>query len=443
MKYHLILVLMLATVSAVRAEDWPQWRGPHFNGSSDEKNLPSDWSQTENIAWKADLPGSAAATPIVWENHLFLSGVDTAKNVTQAMALDRTSGKLLWSHDISTGIRKDQRSNFAAASPVTDGKVVVFFYGNGDLVAFDFAGNRLWSRNLQKDYGPFSYYYWTVGCSPLLYGGKLYVSLLQHNLPEDDHGSQKNKSISYLLAADPRTGETLWRHFRLSEAVGETQEGYVTPIPAEYNGRKQLLIAGGDALSGHDPDTGRELWRWGNWNPKRETMWPQVASAAVFEDLALVCVPKGQPIYAIKIGGDGIRGDDAIAWTSRTQKKVTTEVPTPAVYDGDFFILSDTRRSLSRVAAKTGEVKWTTPVKGSHEASPLAADGKIYTINFDGLVTILRASDGSLIRTIPMDEKVEGDPVRASIIASHGQLFIRTTSKLYCVGRATDQHGAP
>jgi outer membrane protein assembly factor BamB len=95
------------------------------------------------------------------------------------------------------------------------------------------------------------------------------------------------------------------------------------------------------------------------------------------------------------------------------------------------------------VAAKTGEVKWTTSLKGSHEASPLAADGKIYTINFDGLVTILGASDGSLIRTIPMDEKVEGDPVRASIIAAHGQLLIRTTSKLYCVGTATDQHVAP
>ena len=106
MKYHLTLMLALATVSMVRAEDWPQWRGPHFNGSSDEKNLPSDWSQTENIAWTADLPGSAAATPIVWANHLFLSGVDTAKDVTQAMAFDRTSGKLLWSHDTSKGIPK-------------------------------------------------------------------------------------------------------------------------------------------------------------------------------------------------------------------------------------------------------------------------------------------------------------------------------------------------
>ena len=267
--------------------------------------------------------------------------------------------------------------------------MVVFFYGNGDLVAFDFDGNRLWSRNLQKDYGPFSFFYWTMGCSPLLYDGKLYVSVLHHNPPEEDQGSQKNKSISYLLAVDPQTGKTLWRHFRLSEAVGETQEAYATPIPSEHNGRKQLLIVGGDAISGHDPATGKELWRWGNWNPKRNTMWPQIASPVVFEGLALLCVPKGQPAYAIKTDGDGVRNDDAIAWTTREQKKVTSEVPTPALYDGDFFVLSDSRRCLSRVAAKTGEVKWTTPVKGSHEASPLVADGKVYTINFDGLVTIL------------------------------------------------------
>lgn len=334
---------------------------------------------------------------------------------------------------------KEHRSNFASASPVTDGKVVIFFYGNGDLVAFDFDSHRLWSRNLQKDYGPFSFFYWTMGCSPLLYDGKLYVSVLQHNPPEEDQGSQKTKSISYLLAVNPQTGKTLWRHFRLSEAVGETQEGYATPIPSEHNGRKQLLISGGDAISGHDPATGTELWRWGNWNPKRISMWPEVASPVVFEGLALVCVPKGQPICAIKVDGEGIRNDDAIAWTTREQRKVTSEVPTPAVYDGDFFVLSDSRRSLSRVAAKTGKVKWTTLMKGSHEASPLAADGKIYTINFDGLVTILSASDGKVIRTIPMDEQVEGDPVRASIIASHGQLFIRTTGKLYCVGRATDR----
>jgi outer membrane protein assembly factor BamB len=441
MKYRLTLILALltvlssSTISSLQAEDWAQWRGPNFNGSTSEKNLPFDWSRTENIAWSADLPGSAAATPVVWGNHLFLAGVDTAKDVTQAMCFDRVSGKLLWSKDISKGIRKDHRSNFASGSPVTDGKLVVFFYGNGDLVGFDFAGNQLWARNLQNEYGKFSFLYWTMGCSPLLYDGKLYLPILHHNPPEIDGGSQKEKSISYLLAVDAATGKTLWQQFRKSEAVSEAQEAYTTPIPAEFNGRKQLLVIGADAISGHDPATGEEFWRWGNWNPQRITMWPQVASAVVCNDLALVCVPKGQPIYAIKIDGSGVRDDQAIAWTTREAKKVTSEVPTPAFYDGDFFVLSDSRKCVSRINAKTGEVKWTTPVKGSHEASPLAADGKIYTINFDGLVTILNAADGKEIRTISMDEQTDKDPVRASIIATHGQLFIRTTNKLYCVGK--------
>ena len=127
----------------------------------------------------------------------------------------------------------------------------------------------------------------------------------------------------------------------------------------------------------------------------------------------------------------------AVAWTSRGTRGVTSEVPTPAYYDGDFFVLSDSRNCLSRVAARTGQVVWSVPHAGSakYEASPLVADGKIYLINFDGQVAVLSAANGEVLRVIPMDQPVAGEMVRASIIAAHGQLFIRTTRKLYCVGK--------
>ena len=121
LKHLALLTLALTAASSVHADHWPQWRGPHFNGSSDERDLPSQWSQTENIAWSVDLPGVAASTPIVWENRVFLSGADSANDVLQAMCVDRTSGKLLWKHDVARGIRKDNRSNYASSSPVTDG----------------------------------------------------------------------------------------------------------------------------------------------------------------------------------------------------------------------------------------------------------------------------------------------------------------------------------
>ena len=155
------------------------------------------------------------------------------------------------------------------------------------------------------------------------------------------------------------------------------------------------------------------------------------------DGIAIVCVPKGQPVYAIRPQASGALDDRAVAWTSRGTKPVTSEVPTPAYYDGDFFVLSDSRNYLSRVAADTGQVIWSvrTPGRAKYEASPLAADGKIYLINFDGQVAVLSAASGEVLRVIPRDQPDQGEMVRASIIAAHGQLFIRTTRKLYCVGK--------
>src|SRR5437764_390070 len=132
----IITLIVSAAASAVHAADWPHWRGPFFNGSSDEKNLPSQWSTSENVAWSADLRGAAASTPIVCGDCVFVAGVDVTKDTLQAMCFDRHSGKLLWRQNVAEGIQKDSRSNYASCSPMADGKLVVFFFGNGDLVCF-------------------------------------------------------------------------------------------------------------------------------------------------------------------------------------------------------------------------------------------------------------------------------------------------------------------
>ncbi len=430
----LSMVLVFLTASLASAGDWPQWRGPNFNGSTDEKNLPSRWSGSENIAWSTDLPSAAASTPIVWGDKVFLSGLDTTADTLQAMCFDLSSGKRLWRHDIAKGTRKDRRSNFAAPSPVTDGERVVFFYGNGDLVCFDPQGHRLWARNIQQDYGPFAFQ-WTFSSSPLLFAGRLYLQVLQRDVPVGGHGLKDRKNESYILAMDPQTGKTLWRHFRPSEARVESLEAYSTPIPYRHNGSYQLLVAGGDALSGHNPATGEELWRWGTWNPMRIPHWRLVPSPIAGDGVVLACAPKRDPVYAVRLGGSGRLDDDALAWVSRASREVSSDVPTPAFYDGDFFVLSDVRKSLSRVEPRTGKVKWTmaTPGRTKYEASPLAADGKIYIVNFDGQVAVINAIDATLVNLISMDKPAAGEKVRASIIAAHGRLLIRTTRKLYCV----------
>ncbi len=134
MKYRVFVAIVIMIVSAAHAADWPQWRGPNFNGSTDEKNLPVKWSQTENVAWSVDLPGPSAATPIVSADRVFISSVDSAADSLLAMCFDRTNGKLLRRRVVAKGTRRDKRSNYAAPSPVTDVKVVIFFYSTGLLI---------------------------------------------------------------------------------------------------------------------------------------------------------------------------------------------------------------------------------------------------------------------------------------------------------------------
>ena len=429
------LLAIAALACTAWAGNWPHWRGPHFNGSSDEVNLPVRWTRTEQVAWRTDLPGPSAATPVVWENRVFISSVNLADDTLLALCIDRADGRVLWRHTVAEETHRDRRSYFAAPSAVTDGRVVVFFYSNGVLVAFDFQGQKLWSRNIQDDYGPFAFL-WTFSSSPTLFDGKLYLQVLQRDVPVSGRGLSGQENLSYLLAMEPQTGKTLWRHIRPSHAVGESREAYSTPIPAPLGGVDQLLIAGGDALSAHDPATGRELWRWGTWNPQRNGYYRLVPSPVVGEGIVLVCPPKNEPVYAIRPDRAAANGQDAVAWDSRNVREITSDVPTPAFYDGDFFVLSDLRRSLSRVAPKTGHVRWTipTPDAAKYEASPLAADGKIYLINHRGHAAVIGAADGKVLHAMQMDDPAGGRVVRASISAAHGHLFVRTTQHLYCIG---------
>jgi outer membrane protein assembly factor BamB len=435
----LAAVSIAAAISAASASDWPHWRGPYYNGSSDEKNLPSQWSTTENIAWSASLSDGAASTPIVCGDCVFLSGVDEAKDKLQAMCFDRRSGKLLWQHDVAEGTQKEGRSNYASPSPVTDGKLVVFFYGNGDLVCFNLDGTTRWRRNIQKDFGTFAFQ-WTFSSGPTLYDGKLYLPVLQRNVAVGKYGLKDRENQSYLLAIDPPSGKTLWRQIRPSPAVAESRESYGTVIPFEYKGLKQLLIAGGDELSSHDPENGREFWRGGDFDPGRESHWRLVPSPVAGDGIVLVCAPKREPVYAVEADGSVTGGRHANAWVSRSVKDLTSDVPTPAFYDGDFFVLSDIRKTLARVDPHSGKPKWvvSTPGSSKYEASPLAADGKIYLINFNGQVAIISAADGKLQRVIAMDESRDRGQIRSSISAAHGRLFIRTTHKLYCVGKGSN-----
>lgn len=423
---------LLASSLFANGSNWGQWRGPNFNGSADGESYPTSWSKTENVSWSVDLPGPSAASPIVWGDRVFVSSANPETESLHALCYDRNSGELLWQHRVGEGYRRDDKSDYASPSPATDGEVVVFFYGNGLMAAYDFKGNELWDRNIEQDYGKLAFG-WTPSTSPLLFEGRLILQILQRDVPAWGHGEENNES--YLLALNPKTGKELYRMLRPSKATAESMEAFTSPVPFEFGGRKEILVAGGDAISGHDPATGKELWRWGTWNLGRIGHWRLVPSPVAGDGIVLACAPKREPIYAFKAGLSGALSDSDIAWVSEKGRDISSDVPTPAFYDGDFFVLSDVRRALSRVEPKSGEVKWTieTPGRHKYEASPLAANGKLYLMNFNSDVVIVDAESGEILSEIAMGDEGE-EHSRASIAASDGQLFIRTNKTLYCIG---------
>ena len=432
----LMVVAML--IAGSFANDWSNWRGPNYNGTADATNLPTNFSQDKGVKWSLQMPGPSAATPIIVGDRVFVSSTDVAREQLVAMCVDRNNGKVLWKHDVHSGynagrgdrLRFDSRSTYASPSPVCDGKTVVFFYGNGDLIAFTVEGKKLWSTNLQTDFGPFTFQ-WTFSASPTLYDGSLFLQILRRDEPV--HGIGTADLPSYVVAMNPTTGKVLWKHERPSPAQKESLESFATPIPYEANGRKEILIVGGDVLTGHDPKTGKELWRWGTWNPEhREAWWRLVPSVVVGDGVALVCAPKKAPVYAVNL-----EGKKQLAWKSETKGDITSDVPTPAFKNGNFYVLSDVRNAISSVNAKTGKVNWTTEFPRPHRfklrTSPTIADNKIYFMDHGGYVTIMDLN-GKVLGKNAMGNDGD-DQIRSSVAVAYNNLFIRTNSTLFCIGK--------
>jgi len=420
---------------AARAENWPQWRGPAFNGSSAETGLPETWTK-ETVKWKAPLPGLSGATPAIWGDRIFVSSPDADKNLL-LLCYSRKDGSLLWKQQIAEGgdITKG-RNNMASPSPIVDGKAVYILYGTGDFAALDFNGKTLWHRKLGEDYGRFSIN-WIYGSSPLLFDGRLYVQVLQRTPAPAEYPGQAGGSPereSYLLALDPATGKTLWKRERPTEAKMESQESYATPEPQiGPDGKKQILIAGGDCLTGHDAATGEELWRGYGLNRKGGEWMRLVATPVTIGNVAVACGPKKERILAFRTDSKGDISTSGVVWTYDDRN--TPDVCTPALYQGKLFVLNGDKFTLMRFDPKTGEKKWQgeLPVRDVIRSSPTAADGKLYILTEKGNVVICSAGDEfKVLTTIPMGD-AEGS--RSAIAVSDGDLFIRTTEALYCVGK--------
>jgi outer membrane protein assembly factor BamB len=417
----LVFALAPASVSTLGAGNWPQWRGPTLDGRSPEENLPVSWSPEENVAWKLEMPARSGATPIVWDDRIFLNvSFDPEKDDALSFwCVDRNTGKVLWKRPLGGGNVFKYKQHMSTPSPVTDGEHVWVMTGTGILKAFTFAGEEVWSRDLQADYGTFGLK-WGYASSPLLFEDALYVQVL-HGMETDDP--------SYVLRFDKKTGKTVWRVTRSTEAVAEAPDAYTTPALLERGGKAEIVIAGGDVLTGHDPETGRELWRAGDLNPERSKSGRIVASPLVHGGM-LYAFGKRGPVLAFRAPGEGGVTDADLAWSLESG----TDVPTP-VTDGEHFYLVNDKGILWCYDAKTGAAVYGPErlPTGTYSASPVLADGKLYATSEAGVTSVVKAGPKFEL----LAENDLASYTLSSPAISDGQIFLRTESFLYAVGART------
>jgi len=413
---------------AGQAADWAQWRGPSFNGSSPETNLPVRWSKSESVAWTTPLPGKSGATPVVVGDAIFLPAPDQDKNLL-LLCVDRKSGTVRWQQTVGVGDRTVGKNNLASCSPVSDGKRVFALFGTSDLAAFDFAGQELWHRRLREEFGAFALQF-LYGASPLLFEGKLYLALMQRNPPTYGHAIDTvPERKSYLVCLDPTTGATLWRQERPSAAPEEAMEAYSTPVPSFGPRGVELVLVGADCVTAHRPDTGQEVWRFPLLNLKKNPGGRIVPSVVASPGFVFACGPKREMLVALRTDAAGVTDDAQVAW--RTTEYVP-DVCTPLVYRGKLFVLDGDRQMMTAFEPSTGTKLWQGKL-GTREifyASPTGADGRIFCLSEEGTVVILSAGDTfEVLATISLGE----GPCSSSIVPAYGCLFLRTAKNLYCV----------
>jgi outer membrane protein assembly factor BamB len=444
--YRLLLSL-LGLTALLQAQDpahsWPQWRGPHLDGSSQTaRNLPVEWSETKNVVWRAKLPSWAAATPIVWGDTVFVTSagegfgakggsgiIDRALDRIRSafsldddlllLALDRKTGKERWRAVIGAGNRVESKQNMATPSPVTDGKHVWVMTGTGTLSCFDFQGKLIWQRDIVKDYGAFGLLF-GYASSPLLHQGRVYLQVL-HGMNTDDP--------SYVLAFDALSGKTLWKVERPTDAISESPDAYSTPLLSAANGRTELIVSGGDYVTGHNLASGKEQWRAAGLNPDKAGNYRIIASPLVAGDVLLVPTRR-RPLTAFRLAGAAGAAPRRL-WSTDNGP----DIPTPTT-DGERLYIIDDRGIVSCLRVEDGTVIWDRQrlEPGTYSASPVLADGKIYATSEEGTTTVLKAGGDFEILSV---NKLN-DYTLASPAVAGSQIFLRTSNYLYCLeNRAT------
>jgi outer membrane protein assembly factor BamB len=425
------------------AGSWPSFRGPNASGVADGQHLPDRWDGKtgQNILWHTAIPGLAHSSPVVWGDRVFVTSAissrpnatfkpglygdgdasdDRSKHKWVLYALDKRTGKIVWDRvafEGEPGNKRHIKSTYASASPATDGRIVVAWFGSQGVYAYDINGVLLWRVDLGRvDMGAYDIpsYEWGPASSPVIWNG---LVLLQCDTQAD----------SFVLALDEDTGKVVWKTDR------QELPSWGTPTVMTIGDRAELVTNAANFIRAYDARTGEELWRLGG-SSKITAPTPILANG-------LIIVASGRrperPIFAVRPDARGDLTLDrehtssaGVAWSKNARGPY---MPTPLAYDGILYSLNNDG-VFDAYDVTTGKEVYRQrldPVGSGFSASPVAADGRLYLSNEDGDMLVIAA--GRQFRLISTNRI--GELLMATPALSDGVMYVRSSSSLFAIGQ--------
>lgn len=423
------LSIALLACGQVQGENWPQWRGPRGDGISQAKSVPVTWTQTENVRWRCALPGQGGATPVIWDDHIFVTSARGEDLVL--LCISAKDGSTYWEQKVTSG-NQDARAgegNSASPSPATDGQHVWAFFGTGTLACYDYSGKEIWKFEVGDRFGAIDIQFGMTS-TPVLDGDGLYLQLIHGAMKRDD-----NTRVGKVVRLDKLTGETVWDFDRVTNAEYECKHSYASPLIYNDGQQKFLIAHGADCTTGHDLQTGKEIWRLDQLNgpskftKEHDATYRFVASPAAVPGWIIVPTAKSGPSIALNVS-DQLKGPK-IAESSSVQWALpqTPDVSIPLIYEGLVYNLH-TDGKLQCIDLQSGkQVYFERTHTVQHRSSPVVVGGMIYLCGKDGVTSVVKAGRKfELVAT----NKLES-PITASPAIAGGTLYIRTYEALYAI----------
>ena len=431
----LISALLAGSICAESADDyWPAWRGPQASGVAPMGKPPLTWSETENVKWKAPVPGEGTSSPIVWADKIFfLTAIKTDRTGTPTEApasagnapvpfhggqapknaykfdlvcVDRATGRTLWQKTAREDVPHEgthPNHGFASYSPVTDGAHVWASFGSRGVHCYDLNGEHKWSRDLGRMTIKMAF---GEGSSPALAGDALIVVM--------DHEGE-----SFIHALDKSTGQTLWKQPR------DEDTSWATPVTADVNGKMQVVVSATKLIRSYDLRTGELIWQCSG-QTANVIPSPIVAFGTVFCTSGF----RGSALQAIELGRTGdLSGTDAVRWQAN---KGTPYVPSPVLCGDNLYVCSVNKAVVFCYHARTGKanfVEQSLPEVGEIYASPVGAADRIYFIGRKGTAQVIRnAGHFEILAANKLDDEFDASP---AIVGS--ELYLKGKRNLYCI----------